>query len=342
MRSGAFFCSVAVFALSLAGYSARAGEISVTLSGTAFEGGPAFEMALGGTVVGSGTVENPVPEGQTFTFAVGDDLLASQGDLTLRLTNDYFAGEGQDRSLAVLSATVGATGLTPADFNIVAEGTIIERDNSIGALVWSENETAVANAPPGGWQASTEQSAGDACSASADVIGFATDSTAADVGEALSSLVSAAAANNCSVTITGYADVSGSELGNLRLTAARASAVLDDLLVAGARFPAANIVPTPGTNQFGAEAADNRRVTVQLWSPTPVAQPAAVLPDNPVSQLAGEAQGADLAHILVLGWRNDGTLYVRSSNTDPKEVLWLLEQAKARLIAGEPVLGPGH
>ncbi|NGP16451.1 OmpA family protein [Devosia aurantiaca] len=242
----------------------------------------------------------------------------------------------------MLGANVGATALAAADFNIVADGTIIERDKSAGALVWSENETAVANAPPGSWQALTEQSAAAACSASADVTGFASDSTAADAGEALSPLVSAAAAYNCSVTITGYADVSGTELGNLRLTAARASAVLDDLLVAGARFPAANIVPTPGTDQFGAEAADNRLVRVQLWSPAPVAQPPAVVPDNPVSQLAGEAQGADLAHILVLGWRNDGTLYVRSSNTDPKEVLWLLEQAKARLIAGEPVLGPGH
>ncbi|NGP16452.1 carbohydrate-binding domain-containing protein [Devosia aurantiaca] len=99
MRHSALFHSAAVFGLCLAGHSAEAGEISVTLSGAAFEGGPAFEMALGGTVVGSGTVENPVPEGQTFTFAVGDDLLATQGDLTLRLTNDYFAGEGQDRSL---------------------------------------------------------------------------------------------------------------------------------------------------------------------------------------------------------------------------------------------------
>jgi hypothetical protein len=46
-----------------------------------------------------------------------------------------------------------------------------------------------------------------------------------------------------------------------------------------------------------------------------------------------------LAHLLVLGWRNNGELYVRSSNTDPKEVLWLLEQTKARLIAGDAVLG---
>ena len=42
MRKGALFCSAAVFVLCLAGHSAWAGEISVTLSGTAFEGGPAF------------------------------------------------------------------------------------------------------------------------------------------------------------------------------------------------------------------------------------------------------------------------------------------------------------
>jgi outer membrane protein OmpA-like peptidoglycan-associated protein len=319
----------------------QAGQVSVTLSGVAFEGGPAFEIGVNGTVIGSGTVDDPVPEGQTFTFDAADDLLAQPGDLTVRLTNDYFAGPDQDRSLTVLGATVGSTTLAPNDFVIVQDGTPVERDFSAGALIWSGNETAVANAPSSGWWIGAEANAAATCTDSVEVLGFERGSVASEAGSGanLSPFIEAANAGKCSVTITGYADVTGTELTNLRLTAARAGAVLDDLLVGGARFPNVSIVPTTGTEQFGAEGSENRRVTVQLWSPAP--QPVAQ-PDNPVSQLAEQARNANLAQILVLGWGSDGGLYVRSSNTDPKEVLWLLEQAKARLIAGEPVLGLGQ
>ncbi len=319
----------------------QAGQVSVTLSGVAFEGGPAFEIGVNGTVIGTGTVENPVPEGQTFTFDAANDLLAQPGDLTIRLTNDYFAGPDQDRSLTVLGATVGSTTLAPSDFVIVQDGTPVERDFSAGALIWSGIETAVANAPSSGWGIGAKANSAATCTDSVEVLGFDLGSVASEAhsSASLSPFIEAANAGKCSVTITGYADVTGTDLTNLRLTAARAGAVLDDLLVGGARFPNVSIVPTTGTKQFGAEGSENRRVTVQLWSPAP--QPVDQ-PDTPVTQLAEQARDANLAQILVLGWGSDGGLYVRSSNTDPKEVLWLLEQAKARLIAGEPVLGLGQ
>lgn len=340
MRHGLFFSTMLLGMLGSVAI-VQAGQVSVTLSGVAFEGGPAFEVGVNGNVIGTGTVDNPVPGGQTFTFDAADDLLAQPGDLTVRLTNDYFAGPDQDRSLTILGASVGSTILAPSDFIIVQDGARVERDFSTGALIWSGNETAVANAPLAGWGVDAGADAAATCSEAVEVTGFERGSVASEARApaTLGPIIEAATAGNCSVTITGYADVGGTELTNLRLTAARAGAVLDDLLVGGARFPNANIVPTTGTDQFGAEGADNRRVTVQLWNPAPepVAQP-----DNPVSQLAEQARDANLAQILVLGWGSDGGLYVRSSNTDPKEVLWLLEQAKARLIAGEPVLGLGQ
>lgn len=348
MRRFAVFClTLGVWAIAA---TSEAGEVSLTLSGTAFEGGPAFEVGLNGAVIGSGTVDTQLPEGQTFVFEIGDDVLSQAGDLTLRLTNDYFAGPGQDRSLSVLAATVGSTSLTAGNFVIVQDGAPVERDSSAGALIWSGNETAVANSPPGGWLEGTALDAAAAtCTQSAEIVGFVSGSAASPVlaRDAVKPLVEAAKAGNCSATITGYADVAGMELTNLRLTAARAGAVLDDLIVEGARFPVVNIVPTTGTEQFGSEGADNRRVTVQLWSPAPqqppmpAAQPTAA-PEGPVAQMASDALAADLAHIMVLGWRSNGELYVRSSNTDSKEVLWLLEQVKARLIAGDPVLGAGQ
>lgn len=334
MRHGFFFSTMLLGMLGSVAI-VQAGQVSVNLSGVAFEGGPAFEVGLNGTVIGTGTVDNPVLDGQTFTFDAADDLLAQPGDLTVRLTNDYFAGPDQDRSLTVLGATVGSTTLVPSDFIIVQDGAPVERDFSAGALIWSGNETAVANAPSGGWGIAAEEDTAATCTDSVEVLGFERGSVASEAraSATLGLFIEAATAGHCSVTITGYADVTGTKLTNLRVTAARAGAVLDDLLLGGARFPNVSIVPTTGTDQFGAEGADNRRVTVQLWSPAP--EPVAQR-DNPVAE---QALDANLAQILVLGWESDGGLYVRSSNTDPKEVLWLLEQAKARLIAGEPLLG---
>lgn len=335
--------------VALAVTPSMAGEVEVRLSGTAFEGGPAFELALGGQVIGAGSVDKPTEEGRVFTFGVDDSLLAGTGDFTVRLTNDYFAGEGQDRSLSILSGRVGSTVLTPENFAIVTDGAAITRDSSKGALVWSGDEIAVANAPHEGWLGAQAESAtaasGTDCSAAAELKGFAHGS-AAIAGldlQVLAPVIAASQGGACSVTITGYADASGSELSNRRITAARSAAVLDELIANGAVFPSANIVATNGSEDPGVDESSNRRVTVQLWSPQPqvAAQP---LHDagTPVTALLEEARSASIEHVLVLGWQSWGDLYIRSSNTEAKEVLWLLEQSKARVIAGQPILGPGQ
>jgi hypothetical protein len=74
---------------------------------------------------------------------------------------------------------------------------------------------------------------------------------------------------------------------------------------------------------------------VQLWSPQ-------APPSGPVAGLLRDGQDAGLEQALILGWQSNGELYMRSSNTDPKEVLWLLEQAKVKVLAGEPIQGPGE
>lgn len=333
------------FAL-LAATPVMAGEVEVRLSGTAFEGGPAFELGLGGQVIGTGTVDEPTTEGRVFTFGVDDALLAGTSDFTVRLTNDYFAGEGQDRSLSILGGRVGSTALTPENFVVVADDKAIERDSSTGVLIWSGNEIAVANAPQEGWLGAQDaQASGVDCSASAELKGFARGSAAiAGIDlQGLGPIIAASQSGACSVTITGYADASGSEISNRRITAARSAAVLDELIANGARFPSANIVATDGTDTIDANEASNRRVTIQLWSPEPqvAAQPQHDT-RTPVTALLEEARNASIEHVLVLGWQSWGDLYIRSSNTDAKEVLWLLEQSKARVVAGQPILGPGQ
>ena len=334
---------------ALAVTPALAGVVEVQLSGTAFEGGPAFELALGGQVIGAGSVDEPTEEGRLFTFDVDDSLLAGTGDFTVRLTNDYFAGEGKDRSLSILGGRVGSTVLTPENFDIVTDGESIARDRSNGALVWSGDEIAVANAPHEGWlgaqAGSVTPASGTDCSASAELQGFAHGSTTIaglDL-QVLAPVIAASQSGACSVTITGYADASGSELSNRRITAARAATVLDELLANGAIFPSANIVATKGTEDASLDEAGNRRVTVQLWSPRPqtAAQPQHDA-GTPVTALLEEARNASIEHVIVLGWQSSGDLFIRSSDTDAKEVLWLLEQSKARVIAGQPILGPGQ
>lgn len=38
-------------------------------------------------------------------------------------------------------------------------------------------------------------------------------------------------------------------------------------------------------------------------------------------------------HVIVIGWDADGDMYFASSNPDGPETLWLLEKAKAAILA---------
>src|SRR6185369_6682092 len=133
---------------------AAATEVSVILSGSDFNGGPAFELTLGGKVIGTGVLD-PIPaEGQAsiFAFDVPDHLLSGNGELRVRMTNDAFGGPGKDRNLYVFGAMVDGQRIPVSDFSILQKGKPIKRKVKVNHIdVWSNQEVAVAPAPKGGW-----------------------------------------------------------------------------------------------------------------------------------------------------------------------------------------------
>lgn len=52
-----------------------------------------------------------------------------------------------------------------------------------------------------------------------------------------------------------------------------------------------------------------------------------------VEQALSSAMQADmLEDVLIIGWLEDGSLYVRSSHMSRKDALWLVEQARIRTL----------
>jgi outer membrane protein OmpA-like peptidoglycan-associated protein len=83
---------------------------------------------------------------------VPDHLLSGNGELRVRLTNDAFGGQGQDRNLYVFGATVDGQRLPVSAFSILQKGKPVNRKVKLNHIdVWSNQEAAVAAAPKGGW-----------------------------------------------------------------------------------------------------------------------------------------------------------------------------------------------
>lgn len=55
---------------------------------------------------------------------------------------------------------------------------------------------------------------------------------------------------------------------------------------------------------------------------------------TPVPTVLARAAGAGLEDVVAIGWKQDGTLYFASSESDGAEVLWLLEKARLELMKG--------
>ncbi len=59
--------------------------------------------------------------------------------------------------------------------------------------------------------------------------------------------------------------------------------------------------------------------------------------DLPVGRICdGAKEKLDEGGVVIIGWDKDGELYFASSFADGGEVIWLLEKAKAALLADEP------
>jgi hypothetical protein len=150
MKRAAFL----LIGFAMAASTAGAAEVRLRLSGTAYAGGPTFDLAFGRTIVGSGVVDagKDSDGGSTFDFDVSDLLLVGRPDLRIRLTNDARGGPGEDRNLYLLSATVNGLDLPIADFRVLMQGEPRLHRLRRGHLeIWSGNEVAVASAPPEGW-----------------------------------------------------------------------------------------------------------------------------------------------------------------------------------------------
>ena len=269
---------------------AQAGEVSVRLGGTAYNGGPAFRLVLGGTVVGEGTVENV--DGQDFSFNVSDDILSLNQDLRITLTNDAFVDVGGDRNLRIIGAIVGNSTLSPANFDIYRVGQVDPITSSSGML-FGNNDYGLAQAPDTGWidparplpqpsepapvseappvnsvatpAPSVADAAPGACDAKGLVASFPIGT--AQISENLFAglpEILRQAQGNCAVTITGFASSSGSASLNQRISEERAEAVLQFLLAKGAKFTAHDVLGAGATNQFGAQGNENRRVQITV------------------------------------------------------------------------------
>jgi hypothetical protein len=141
-----------LIAIAVAPASADAASVRLQLSGSEYQGGPAFALSFGRTVVGSGVVDVLSGHGTAFTFEVSDLLLAGNPSLLLRLTNDARGGPGADRNLYLISATVNGEILPLETFSIFSKGETRAHRLRDGHLeIWSGNEVAIANAPAGGW-----------------------------------------------------------------------------------------------------------------------------------------------------------------------------------------------
>jgi outer membrane protein OmpA-like peptidoglycan-associated protein len=261
----------------------QAAEVAVTLTGTDFNGGPAFEVSIGSTIVGTGRLD-PIPPagaGKTFVFDVPDATLAAGGDLGVRMTNDAFEAGVGDRNLKVLGASIAGNVVDLSDFRVVRAGELLPTRES-GSL-WNNSDVALASPPAGGWTRATTPTAETApaaatgapaqptaavtCKPQTVAVLFSVNETTLSaaneklLGDAL------AAADGCHATITGYSSTTGSSAANLRVSAARAQVVVDYLVEEGLPADAATASGRGETRRFGLGDASNRRVVVQFANP---------------------------------------------------------------------------
>ena len=272
-RSLAIFLALA-FAQTAPAFAAR---IELGLSGTSFDGGPAFELSLGDHAVGAGVVD-PLPtagKARTFTFEVPDKLLAGNPTMTLRLTNDAFGGKGKDRNLYLVSAKIDGHDVPLDKFQLLSKGVPVAHRLRSGHLeIWSSQEAAVAAAPSAGWlllvrashPAITEVAGGDHCDAEVAVLNINSISAPLTAGQmaSLAPLIMQAKSGHCAITINGYASVSGSASDNQRVSEARAQLVMKALQAAGANFSSATVRGLGPTSQFGQDEGPNHRAVARL------------------------------------------------------------------------------
>ena len=162
--------AILTFAFALnTGISAAQSTITVFIAGEAYDGPPAFQMTVGSTVVGAGTLENaiktetdgrlfsnPRPTGflEQFSFTVPDRELLPGKEISVLLTNDRYAddNDGLDRNLFIDRVVVNGLEVTSADLVLMQGSQPVAVDYQAGMLpIYQANQRVVAKAPAEGW-----------------------------------------------------------------------------------------------------------------------------------------------------------------------------------------------
>ena len=165
---------VAIFATVSLSNAFAESTVIVSLAGEAFDGPPQFDLLIGDTVVGTGTLARAIEtetDGRLFTkprpsafleefrFQVPDAMLLPDKDIAIVLTNDKFserAGQGEDgifdRNLFIDFIRVNGLELTSADIALTAGGKVQRLNYQAGLLpIYEAGQKAVAIAPAEGW-----------------------------------------------------------------------------------------------------------------------------------------------------------------------------------------------
>jgi hypothetical protein len=163
--------------LILAGHSPVSGadntgaEIVLSLAGEAFEGPPEFEVRMGTSVIGTGTVTgaldttsdgrlyfNPEPLDfvEQFTFRVTAADFEPTAAISVALTNDRYSPKfaGHDRNLFVQAISVNGMVRNAGMLQLEKAGEVDPIDYQAGLMpVYDSEHVAVARAPAEGWPA---------------------------------------------------------------------------------------------------------------------------------------------------------------------------------------------
>lgn len=144
-------------------------KVVIALAGEAFDGPPAFEISLGGTVIGSGTLQNAIEtetEGrlfsnarpqsfiEEFTFTVPDEAFSPDADITVALTNDKYDDieRGYDRNLFIDVITVNGLEVASAELALTMDGEPLDLDFQAGLMpIYKNAQRAIASPPADGW-----------------------------------------------------------------------------------------------------------------------------------------------------------------------------------------------
>jgi len=272
----AISCGVAMTATS----ATAEDQVTLILSGEAFDGPPAFRLEMGnrqltGRVTQAidteevGRLPFPVPARHRRGIEMSSASLDEVEEITFSFINDAREADVGDRNLVVIAAFINSTRI-PLDAFASSAGSAPVPINDV--LFMSRNGSVVLTPTPFGWPgtesyASAVSDARVSCrmdgAACPDALMVSFDSAnEADFSgvsaRALDSFVAQVAERLCTVSVAGYASTGGSEAFNLELAESRAETVAMALASAGVARNALSTIGGGETSQFGPAQADNR------------------------------------------------------------------------------------